>query len=208
MRRNKPGYTTASCIIKNLLVSILQIADSQNACCYVNSSAVKAIAISLMRDDLNLKPGLEFDERMKVLAGLTNKIDFDYIRKNLVPNPSELKESMIEDADISVVTTIDRKISLPVGVYYEAVEQSGEEVLDEVEEIAGHLQGCLARLVAQSKSSNSILISNWAVRLAVSLALTKGKFVMNAMEMACKQLNRNSALVTNARLKAKIALSL
>ena len=161
-----------------------------------------------MRDGLNLKPGLEFDERMKVLAGLTNKIDFDYIRKNLVPNPSELKESMIEDADISVVTTIDRKISLPVGVYYEAVEQSGEEVLDEVEEIAGHLQGCLARLVAMSKSSNSILISNWAVRLAVSLALTKGKFVMNAMEMACKQLNRNSALVTNARLKAKIALSL
>ena len=42
----------------------------------------------------------------------------------------------------------------------------------------------------------------------MSLALTKGKFVMNAKEMAFKPLNDNSALVTNARLKAKSALSL
>ena len=69
MRRNKPGYTTASGIIENLLVSILRIADSQNACCYVNSSIVKAIAISLTRYGLGLKPGLEFDERRKVLDG-------------------------------------------------------------------------------------------------------------------------------------------
>ena len=160
VRLNKPGYTTASGIIKNLHVSILRIADSQNACCYVNSSIVKAIAISLTRDGLGLKPGLEFDERRKALVGSTNKIDIDYIRKNPVPNPSELKQSMIKDADISVVTTIDRKISLPVGVYDEAADQSGKEVLAEVEEITGHLQTCLACLEAQSKSSNSILISN------------------------------------------------
>ena len=47
---------------------------------------------------------------------------------------------MIKDADISVVTTVDRKISLPIGVYYEAAGQTGEEVLAEVEEIGGHLQ--------------------------------------------------------------------
>lgn len=67
---------------------------------------------------------------------------------------------MIKDADISVVTTADRKISLPVGVYYEAADQTGEEVLAEVEEIAGQLQTCLSCLEAQSKSSNSILICN------------------------------------------------
>lgn len=160
MRCNKPGYTVASGIIRNLLLSILRIADFQNAFCYVNSSTIKAIAISLTRDGLGRKPGLEFDERRKVPVGSTNKIDIDFIRKNPVPNPSELKQSMIKDPDISLVTTIDRKISLPVGVYYEAADQSGKEVLAEVEEIARHLQTCLACLEAQSKSSNSILISN------------------------------------------------
>ena len=127
MRRTKPGYTTASGIIRNLLILILRIADSQSASCYVNSSTIKAIAISLTRDGLGLKPSLEFDER---------KIDIDYIKKTPVPEPSELKKSMIKDADISVVTTADRKISLPVGVYYEAADQTGEEVLAEVEKIA------------------------------------------------------------------------
>lgn len=94
VRRKKPGYTMASGIIKNLLVSILRIADSQNTCCYVNSSTVKAIAISLTRDGLGFKPGLEFDERKKVLVGSPNKIDMDYIRKNPVPNPSQPKQGM------------------------------------------------------------------------------------------------------------------
>ncbi|PFX24911.1 hypothetical protein AWC38_SpisGene10473 [Stylophora pistillata] len=147
-------------LLETTFLFILRIADSQNACCYVNGSTVKAIATSLTRDGLGLKPGLEFDERRKVLVGSTNKIDIDFIRKNPVPNPSELKQSMIKDPDISLVTTIDRKISLPVGVYYEAADQSGKEVLAEVEEIARHLQTCLACLEAQSKSSNSILISN------------------------------------------------
>ncbi|CAH3188641.1 unnamed protein product [Porites evermanni] len=140
LRCNKPGFTTPSGIIRNLLTSILRIADSQNACCYVNSSTIKAIAISLMRDGLGLKPSLEFHERKKVLVGSTKKIDIDYVRKNPAPNPSELKQSMIKDADISVVTTVDRKTSLPIGVYYEAAGQTGEEVLAEVEEIGGHLQ--------------------------------------------------------------------
>lgn len=160
VRRNKPGYSMASGIIMNLLMSILKIADSQNAGCYVNNSAIKAIAISLTRDGLGLKPSLEFDERRKVLVGSTKKIDIDYIKKNPVPDPSELEKSMIKDADISVVTTLDRKISLPVGVYYEAADQTGEEVLAEVEEIAGKLQTCLTCLETQAKSSNSILVYN------------------------------------------------
>ena len=69
LRCNKPGFTTPSGIIRNLLMSILRIADSQNACCCVNSSSIKAIAISLMRDGLGLKPSLEFHERKKVLVG-------------------------------------------------------------------------------------------------------------------------------------------
>ena len=160
VRRTKPGYTTASGIIRNLLISILRIADSQSASCYVNSSTIKAIAISLTRDGLGLKPSLEFDERKNVLVGSKKKIDIDYIKKNPVPDPSELKKSMIKDADISVVTTADRKISLPVWVNYEAADQTGEEVLAEVEEIAGQLQTCLSCLKAQSKSSSSILICN------------------------------------------------
>lgn len=59
VRRNKPGFTAASGIIRNLLMSILRIAGSQNARCYVNSSNIKAIAISLTRDCLGLKPSVE-----------------------------------------------------------------------------------------------------------------------------------------------------
>ena len=65
LRHNKPGYTTASGIIKNLLISVLKIAHVQNANWCVNNSDIKAIAISLTRDGLGLKPSLEFDERKK-----------------------------------------------------------------------------------------------------------------------------------------------
>ncbi len=109
LRRNKPGYTTASGIIKNLLISVLKIAHVQNANWCVNNSDVKAIAISLTRDGLGLKPSLEFDERKKTLVGSTKTIDTDYIKKNPIPNPSELKKNMIKDADISVVTTYRQK---------------------------------------------------------------------------------------------------
>ena len=63
---------------------------------------------------------------------------------------------MIKDADISVVTTADRKISLPVGVYNEAADQTGEEVLAEVEEIAGQLQTCLKLAVWRRSQSRLI----------------------------------------------------
>ena len=75
-----------------------------------------------------------------------------------MPNPVELKKYMIKDADISVITTIDRKISLAVGVNYVAAVQTEVEVLAELEEIAGKLQTCQTCLEAQSKSSKSILI--------------------------------------------------
>lgn len=101
----------ASGVIRNPLISILRIADSQSASCYVNGSTIKAIAISLTRDGLGLKPSLEFDERKKVLVGSKEKIDIDYIKKNPVPDPSN-----ILTFDISVVTTADRKISQEHGV--------------------------------------------------------------------------------------------
>ena len=128
----------------------------------------------------------------------------DYIRNNPAPNPPELKQSMIKDADISVVMTVDRKISLPIVVYYKAADQTGEEVLAEVEEIAGHLQTCLTCLDFQSKSSNSILIFTiMTIRLAVSLALIKRKFVLSVRKMVSKALNLSSAHVENARLVAE-----
>ena len=92
LRGTKPGYTTASGIIRNLLISILRIADSLSASCYVNSSTIMAIAISLTRDGLGLKPSLEFDIRKKALVGSKEKIDIDYMEKNPVPDPSELKK--------------------------------------------------------------------------------------------------------------------
>ena len=113
LRHNKPGYITATGIIRNLYL----ISD------------VKAIAISLTRDGLGLKTSLELDERKKTLVGSMKTIDIDYIKKNPVPNPVELKKYMIKDADISIITTIDRKISLAVGVNYVAAAQTGVEVL-------------------------------------------------------------------------------
>ena len=74
LRRNKPGYTAASIIIRNLLISVLKIADSENASYYINNSSIKAIAISLKRDGLGLKPSLKLDERKKVIVGSTKKM--------------------------------------------------------------------------------------------------------------------------------------
>ena len=73
LRRNKPGYNAVSIIIRNLLISVLKIADSENASYYINNSSIKAIAISLKRDGLGLKPSLKLDERKKVIVGSTKK---------------------------------------------------------------------------------------------------------------------------------------
>ena len=74
VRRNKPGFTAASGIIRNLLMSILRIAGSQNARCYVNSSNIKAIVISLTRDGLGLKPSVEImQSRRKLKRSIDNQ---------------------------------------------------------------------------------------------------------------------------------------
>lgn len=69
----------------------------------------------------SLEVNLEFDERRRVLVGYTKEIDIDYIRKNLVPKPLELKQRMIKDADILLLQLfIERPAFL--SIYYQAAD--------------------------------------------------------------------------------------
>ena len=88
---------------------------------------------------MSLKPGLEFDSHLKELVGLTFPVTPEYTKENPEPEPELLKKEFITKANAEVITTLDGKLSLPVGVAYVEKSNNGEEV-------AGHIQSCIRQL--------------------------------------------------------------
>ena len=52
---------------------------------------------------------------MRELVGLLFPVSLTYVKENPVPNPSFLCGSFIVEANASILTTLDSKLSLPVG---------------------------------------------------------------------------------------------
>jgi hypothetical protein len=68
----KSGYTTKSGVVKSLLTSFLLMADlaESGVTPLIEHLLVKVIPVCLATDGMSLKPGLEFDSRLKELVGL------------------------------------------------------------------------------------------------------------------------------------------
>lgn len=143
-KRNHAGYTTESGILKPHLQSLYSFSHNPNANLHslLETDKVKAVPISLTMDGTALKPGLEFDPRQKTIIGLRYKVDHRYIREHPIPDPEEIKTSLITSADVTYATTLDNGATMPVGVHYRPKAVTGEEILTCFQETAKTVQTC------------------------------------------------------------------
>ena len=161
--KNKAGYTTRNGIIKSLLVAYLllsQLEDSEVQP-LLQSSSLLVIPAALATDGMSLKPGLQFDRRVKELVGLLFPVSVTYAKENCFPDPRFLRESFVVEANALVVTTLDNKLSLPVGNDYTCKKTDGNAIKNRIERRVKQLQICLHCLMGVStETSMNVIVSS------------------------------------------------
>ena len=66
---------------------------------------------------MQLEPGLLYDSRPGKVIESTLNLDYNYILNKLgEPEKDTLKSSIVQEAEVMCLTTLDAKFSLPVGV--------------------------------------------------------------------------------------------
>lgn len=160
--KNKAGYTTRNGVIKSLLVAYLLLSKLEDSGVQplVHSSSLLLIPTALATDGLSLKPGLQFDRRVKELVGLLFPVSFTYVKENPVPDPSFLRGSFIVEANALILTTLDNKLSLPVGNDYICKKNDGNAVKDRIETRVKQLQICLRCLLTATETCMNVITSS------------------------------------------------
>ena len=58
---------------------------------FLETDAVKVIGVVLENDGTALKPGIQFDDRVKKNVGLKQEVDLKFVKENPNPTPEFLK---------------------------------------------------------------------------------------------------------------------
>lgn len=156
------GYTTESGIHKYLLVSFLEMMHNGNSCESLHEDQyLKLFPVSLQRDGMQIKPGLVVDSRQGICVGSTERIDSQFINKHPNPTPEFLKQILVKEADCCCVTTLDGKLSLPIGIDYLPPGLTGEDTKISFMSKIQLIQTCLRCLKSGRISSKSgVLVTN------------------------------------------------
>ncbi|KAL9977906.1 hypothetical protein ACROYT_G015369 [Oculina patagonica] len=78
---------------------------------------------------MNSKPGLQFYGRVKELVGLIFPVNATYVKED----PSFLCDSFVVEANAIILTTVDNKLSLPVGSDYTCKKTDGDTAKNRIE---------------------------------------------------------------------------
>ena len=76
------------------------------------------IPVCLATDGMSIKPGLQFDTRIKELVGLLFPVDLEYVESTPSPDPATLKGSFVTEVNCEIITSLDNNLSLPVGLEF------------------------------------------------------------------------------------------
>ena len=161
--KNKAGYTTRNGIIKSLLIAYLLLAQLEDSEVQplLQSSSLLLIPAALATDGMSLKPGLQFDRRLKELVGLLFPVTLAFAKENPLPDPSFLRDSFVVEANALVVTALDNKLSLPVGNDYTSKKTNGDVVKKRIETRVKQLQICLHCLLGVStETCMNVIVSS------------------------------------------------
>ena len=109
----------------------------------VDLPSLRAIPVSFATDGIAIKPGLQFDTRVKNLVGLLFPVDLDYVKMNPSPEPESLKTAFVTEVNCENVTSLDNRLSRPVGLEYSGKRVSGDDKADTINKRVKQLQICL-----------------------------------------------------------------
>ena len=103
-------------------------------------------------DGTALKPGIQFDGRMKQDVGLKQFADLKVVKSNPSATAEFLREKVITEVNVSYITTLCNTISMPVAVSYQTKGgKMGEDMKELPLEQIKTLQlckGCLEQTLA------------------------------------------------------------
>ena len=110
--KNKAGYTTRNGVIKSLLVCYLLLSQLEDSGVQplLKNSGLHFIPVAIATDGMSIKPGLQFDGRVKELVGLIFPVSATHVKKDPVPDPSFLRESFVVETNAMILTTVDNKL--------------------------------------------------------------------------------------------------
>ncbi|VDI59965.1 Hypothetical predicted protein [Mytilus galloprovincialis] len=112
------------------------------------------------KDGMALKPGLMVDIRQGVLIGGTLKIDNEFIERHPNPSPEMLKSLFVQEAEVTCLTSLDNKLTLPVGVDYNCKGISSAETFEKFNLHCNQLQICLQCIKSgHINTENGVIVS-------------------------------------------------
>ncbi len=122
LRKMQAAYTTRSGVQKHLSSLSYTLCDrdaSRNkAAPLIQTDNLKVYPVALANDGTALHPAIQFDERMKVNVGLENVVDINYVKSTPYLKKETLQNSLVREALVTSITTLDNQCSLPVAVKY------------------------------------------------------------------------------------------
>ena len=90
---------TDSGIHKNLLRSFLELAGTENTQIVplVDNDTVRVVPVTIQKDGMALKPGMQVDARQGKVIGTTDAINYKYIRENPNRDPEKLNNLFVTE---------------------------------------------------------------------------------------------------------------
>jgi hypothetical protein len=143
---DKAAYTSHSGVVYDQAMSFLR-AVSSLARPLIRNHQVLLFAITFARDGFILRPGLQWDPRLKQIVGVDATcppLDLKWVQENSPPNPEFLKKYVALDADETLAFDITGVVALVVATYFRGrASKDSKSVLAEILEIARSLSICL-----------------------------------------------------------------
>ena len=136
------GYTTNSGTIRVYLNAALDLAVQNKVPRLVDSDSLCVIPVVLSSDATGVKPGCQRDVIQNQLIGATEVIDINYIKTNPKPDAHQLKQMLIREAAVGVVTTMDDKVKLPVSLDLQATSYTYDNLKEKVFLRSTEVQTC------------------------------------------------------------------
>ena len=101
------GYSTENGLRASLLESFILSCITEETLPLYEDENVRVVPAVLAKDGMQLKPGLLFYPRQGKLVGSTLDIDYKFVKNNPLPDKEMLKNSIVQEAEVSRLTTID-----------------------------------------------------------------------------------------------------
>ena len=155
--KRRGGYTTTSGVSKDLHLAFITLANISNVPPFLETESVKVIGVAMENDGTPLKPGIQFDERMKKNVGLKQDVGIKFVRDNPNPTSQFLRESILTEANVSFITSLCNNLSMPVAVSYLTKSgKTGEDMQNFFLQQVRILQVCKACLERMPANYNTI----------------------------------------------------